>query len=149
MKYIIIIVALLVSQAGYSQEEEVVEYISYKEFVSAVEKGKIDEVSFYTPAGIRGEIKRDNEIVNFDCYRSLSIHDDPLLQRFLLENGVEFNIVEKESNNRLGGGLSLFTMIWIIILISGTSLVFNFLLWRKVRRLVNKGEPVAGGDATR
>lgn len=128
----LVVLLYIVTQSATPGAADGADYLTYAEFIDAVEKGTVVQVKLDQFSRIIGTHKVDGVDNPFECYANSGSANDLLLNRLLNEHSVPASIASKNDSSPLPGGF--FAIIWILVPI--VTLVFVLRIHWRINRIL-------------
>jgi hypothetical protein len=121
------VLALVCGSAAWAAQSD---YLSYDDFIRAVEAGHIKSVTLGRFSSISGTQVLEGVEKPFHSYAQTGTANDPLLLRFLREKSVAITVTGKPDERSWGADVLLPILVFGIPMIT---LVFVVLIYRRLR----------------
>jgi ATP-dependent Zn protease len=138
MKKVICTVLFVILIASGTVRGDDVPYLTYEEFIGAVESGQVKQVQVGGYSSITGIRLVDGQEKKFESFKGSSSAEDPLLLRFLKERGVSITIAA--SQNPPFWESASFSAVFglMMFLVPILTFIFVVLVYLRMRKLASE-----------
>jgi ATP-dependent Zn protease len=116
------------------------DYLTYTEFIEAVENGEVMKVQLNQFSKISGTYRSKEGNKQFECFGDTGSGNDLLLNRLLAQHGVATSINSEETPFPLMESIFLPIMFFVVPI---TTLVLVFRIHWKLKRLCEPSQPTS------